>query len=94
MKSFFKFILIPEYDQSNTPFKAILRQSWFQMDPIQKESRLIGLLFIRFQQGPIFGPAKSGFDLEPFRLQMGLASGKHLDWFISRYYQASEIYNS
>ena len=64
------------------------------MDPIQKESRLIGLLFIRFQQGPIFGPAKSGFDLEPFRLQMGLASGKHLDWFISRYYQASEIYNS
>ena len=32
--------------------------------------------------------------MEAFRLQMGLAPGKHLDWFISRYYQASEIYNS
>ena len=28
------------------------------MDPIQKGSRLIGLLFIRSQQGPIFGPAQ------------------------------------
>ena len=28
------------------------------MDPIQKESRLIGLLFICSQQGPIFGPAQ------------------------------------
>ena len=25
---------------------------------------------------------------------MGLAPGKHLDWFISRYHQANEIYNS
>ena len=28
------------------------------MDPIQKESRLIGRLFIRSQLGPMFGPAK------------------------------------
>ena len=34
---------------------------------------------------------KAGSILEPFRLQMGLAPSKHLDWFISRYYQASEI---
>ena len=37
---------------------------------------------------------KAGSILEAFPLKMGLTSGKHLDWFISRYYQASEIYNS
>ena len=72
---FFKFILIAEYGQSNTPFKAILRQSWFQMDPIQKGSRLIGLLFIRSQQGPIFGPAKSGFDFGSVPTPNGSGTG-------------------